>query len=123
MQTYFIIKYKSKNFEPGTIVKLVAVCNNSFLVKHIDSDDDNYHSEWLMKYDIYPIINHDNFYDWSYNKKNQINIPSDYYILKNNNDIVVRLLYNNNDNYVVKKLNNNTEIIINKNELIKVNEL
>ena len=123
MQKYFIIKHNSKNFNPGTIIKLITTTfGGSFLVKHIDSIDD-YNCEWLMKYDIYPIIDHDNFYEWSYNSNYQKLIPSDYYIIKNNKNIVVRLLYNDNDNYIVKNLDNNKEFIINKNDLIKINEL
>lgn len=121
MQKFFVIKYDRDNFKCGDIVKFhVNTYHNYNLVENISTGE----RKWLAKYDIYPIINHDNFLDWSYNKNYQSLIPSNYYIVKNEIEKVVKLLDNTNEiYYIVLDLENNIEITLNKNILIKANEL
>lgn len=118
MQKYFIIKYDYKLFSKGTIVKFCAVINKCYLVENINNNE----RMWIMKYDLYPIIDHDNFLEWSYNSDFQKIIPSEYYIIKNNN-IIVKLLNNNYNDWIVLNLNDNKEISINKDMLINLNKL
>lgn len=118
MPKYFVIKYNHHTqFPSGTIVKLCAnTFNNSNLVEKINTDE----RIWLMDYDIYPIVNHDNYFDWSYNINYQQLIPSDYYIYNNNQ--IAKLLNSNSDKWIVLDLDTNKEIQINKNFLTKANE-
>ena len=118
MSKYYVVKYSIHNdehFTRGTIVKhcTSSSSQNCHLVKNINTNE----LKWLMTYDIYPIINHNNFLDWSYNETYQNLIPSDYYIIKNKN-MIVKLLNNNN----VLDLNTNNEFYIDKGHLIKANE-
>lgn len=114
MQKYFIIKYNHNLLISGTIVKYCTHINNCYLVENINNNK----RYWLMNYDIYPIIDHDNYYEWSYNKDLQKIIPSDLYFIKNKNNIY-KLLNNNS----ILDLDNNKEIIIDKNILINLNKL
>jgi hypothetical protein len=117
MQQFFIIKYNYNNFLSGTVVKHCAnLENKSNLVKTIDTGE----RIWLMNYELYPIIDHDPFLDWSYNINFQKIIPSDYYIIKNNNKLVK--LLNINNKWTVLDLDDNKEIIIDNDNLIKANE-
>jgi hypothetical protein len=121
MQKFFVIKYDIKNFKSGDIVKFHAnTYHEIYLVENIITGERG----WLAKYDIYPITNHDNFLDWSYNKNNQLLIPSNYYIVKNEIEKVVKILDNTNEiDYIVLDIENNIEITLKKNDLIKANEL
>jgi hypothetical protein len=123
MQKYFVVKYDRNNFPSRTIVKFIA---NTYHGCNLVENIDNKERIWLMTYDLYPIIDHDNFLDWSYNKDFQSLIPSEYYIVKNNNknEKVVKLLNNTNEvNCVVLDLESNQKIILDKNILIKANQL
>ena len=74
-----------------------------------------------MTYDLYPIIDHDNFLDWSYNKQYQSLIPSEYYIVNNKN--IVKLLNDSDlEQYIVLDINTNQKMTINKKFLIKAND-
>lgn len=119
MQKYFYLKYNCNNILAGTIVICITnTYHNSYLIKPI-----NYEIyTWVSKYDIYPIIDHDLFFEWSYNKNIQIKIPSDFYIIKNHN-IIVKLLIINNDIYEVLNLDTDKIININKNNLIQINSI
>ena len=119
MQKYLVIKYNHyEKFPKGTIVKFIAnTFNGSNLVENINTGE----IIWLMCYYLYPIVDHDNFLDWAYDINNQAIIPSEYYIIKNDNK-VVKLLNDNLNDWIVLDLDTNKEIIINKNYLIKANE-
>lgn len=119
MQKYFIVKYNNNNnFLSGTIVKHCAnTYNNCHLVEKINTNE----RIWLMNYEIYPIADHNIFNEWSYDNNFQKMIPSEYYIIINNNK-VVKLLNINNNKYNVLDLYNNEKIIIDKEHLIKANE-
>jgi hypothetical protein len=116
MQTYFVIKYNyHKNFPKGTIVRFITnTFNESNLVENINTGE----RIWLMCYELYPIVDHDFFLDWAYDINNQAIIPSEYYIIKNDNK-VVKLLNDNLNDWIVLDLDTNKEIIINKNSLIE----
>ena len=122
MNKYFIIKYdyhNNNNFSSGTIVKHCAnTLNKCNLVENINTGN----RIWLMNYDIYPIIDHNYSFEWSYNNKFQKMIPSEYYIIKNNNKVVKLLNNNLNNKCIVSDLDNNEEMIINIDNLIKINE-
>jgi hypothetical protein len=117
---YFIIVCNYPKFPIGTIVEYQGIINEvCYLVKKINSCE----IIWIMKYELYPIIEHDSFSHWSYNISYQKLIPSKYYIIKNNKKIVKIL--NNNINYddcVVLDINTNTELKINYNELIQASK-
>lgn len=50
----FVVKYGSKGFEAGTIVRYVNIINsNLFLVEDlVDSEK----REWIMNFDLYPFL-------------------------------------------------------------------
>ena len=96
MQKYFVVKYDRDNFPSGTIVKFIT---NTYHGCNLVENIDNKERIWLMTYDLYPIIDHDNFLDWSYNKQYQSLIPSEYYIVNNKN--IVKLLNDSDLEYYI----------------------
>jgi len=78
------------------IVKLIAIINNAYLVEKINSNE----REWVMKYSLYPLINHSLSGFHTYYNKYQKLIPDNYYLNKNNNQIEIINDYNNNPDYI-----------------------
>jgi len=84
MQTYFIIKhnYHEENFKKATVVKFITIINNCCLIENIY----NKKRLWIMKYDIYPIFDHDIYGCWTFDENYQKLIP------ENINQIINELL-------------------------------
>ena len=55
MQDYFILTNSNKKFKQGTLVKFVTIINEACLVENVNTKE----REWIMRYDIYPLENHD----------------------------------------------------------------
>lgn len=69
LNSIFIMKYDFQNNEikQYSKVKIITLINNAYLVEDINTKK----RLWVMKYDIYPISNHDYSGFWEYNEKFQ----------------------------------------------------
>ena len=65
--TRFIIKYNFNKLPENTIVNYITCINDYCLVEDIKTSE----REWVAKWDIYPIHNHDFYGYWKYDKKFQ----------------------------------------------------
>lgn len=66
---YFMLKYDfyQENIKQYATVELITIINDACLIEDIDTKN----REWVMKYDIYPLTDHDNYGNWSYNESLQ----------------------------------------------------
>jgi hypothetical protein len=62
---YFMLKYNfyEVNIKQHAIVELITIINTACLIEDINTKK----RQWVMKNDIYPLTEHDNYGDWSYN--------------------------------------------------------
>ena len=69
LDSVFIMKYDFYNNEikQYSKVKIITLINNAYLVEDINTKK----RIWVMKYDIYPISNHDCCGYWEYNENFQ----------------------------------------------------
>ena len=71
--TEFVLKYNfyEKDIKQYAKVKVITIINNSYLIEDIKTKK----RIWVMRYDIYPLTNHDYYGSWVYDEKfqNEIN--------------------------------------------------
>jgi hypothetical protein len=75
MQDYFILTNSNKKFKQGTLVKFVTIINEACLVENVNTKE----REWIMRYDIYPLENHDFSGFWKYHETYQNMIPKEHF--------------------------------------------
>ena len=75
MQDFFILTHSHKKFNKGTLVKFITIINNACLIENVITKE----REWVMRYDIYPLENHDYSCEWKYNEKNQNMISKEHF--------------------------------------------
>ena len=69
VNSIFIVKYdffKKDNIPQYAKVIIITIINNSCLIEDITLK-----RVWVMKYDIYPVENHDFYGYWEYNEEYQ----------------------------------------------------
>lgn len=86
MQDYFVMHNDKGTIKKGTLVKFIAITNEACLIEDVDTKE----REWIMRYDIYPLENHDMSGPWLYSKYYQNKIPKEYF------DIIKKLRKNSN---------------------------
>jgi len=106
-----------ENFKKYTIVELVTVINNCYLVENIVTKN----RKWIMNYYLYLLNN--NINSDNYKKEILKNVPDKFYKTKDHEYIVELLEIVNNDIYKVKYLENNKIENISKYDLIKINDI
>jgi hypothetical protein len=75
MQDYFILTNSNKKFKQGTLVKFVAIIHESCLIENVNTKE----REWVMRYDLYPLENHDYCGFWEYHDSYQNMIPKEHF--------------------------------------------
>lgn len=59
----FILKYDKQNIKAGTIVNAITFINEAVLIENKNKD-----TNWVMRYEIYPIEDYDSCGIWEYTK-------------------------------------------------------
>ncbi len=75
MQDFFILKHNCKSLKKGTLVRFITIIVDACLIEDVNTKE----REWVMRYDIYPLDNHDVFGWWSYDEINQNKIPEEHF--------------------------------------------
>lgn len=75
----------SKKFQQFDVVQLIAIINNAYLVEKLGTDE----REWVMRYCLYPFLNHDYCGFHTYYKEYQKMIPPIYYYNSKTRKIVL----------------------------------
>jgi hypothetical protein len=74
MQDFFILKHDCEKFKEGALVKFIAIINEACLIEEVNTKE----RKWVMRYDIYPLDNHDAYGWWSYDETYQNKIPKEH---------------------------------------------
>ncbi len=56
----FVVKYGSKGFEAGTVVRYDNIINNNLFL--VEDFADSEKREWIMNFDLYPFLPKKGFY-------------------------------------------------------------
>ena len=64
--TEFVLKYNfyEKDIKQYSKVKVITIINNSYLIEDIKTKK----RAWVMRYDIYPLTNHDYYGSWAFDE-------------------------------------------------------
>ena len=68
MSNIYLVKYGTKKFEKETLVKFITCTNSGNCYLVVDLNDDSI-GEWVMYYDIYPIVYRSWDYRYYYDEK------------------------------------------------------
>ena len=75
MQDFFILTNSHKKFMKGTLVKFITIINNACLIENLFTKE----RAWVMKYDIYPLKDHNSSGYWTYSETYQNMIPKEHF--------------------------------------------